>query len=336
MRNTVKTLLAAAAAFAFAAPAAAADYTLKMSIDGGPSHHRTKVAEQWVKDVAAATDGKLEIELFHSAQLFKDRDVPRALRQGALDIGMPGNWVLGGLDPNNDIFLLPMFYGIPIEEMHKISDGPVGEVLGQTLAEKLNIRIIGKWLDHGYSDLHATYPVESSADLAGKRVRSFGGAGTEARIRAFDGDPVLIPWADVPLALSQGNFDAMYSVSASVSSAKLWDAGITYTVAENAFFHQYLPMISESALEGLPEALAAAIFDTWAENVEAYRAMTAAASEDALSVLEANGITVVRPAPADLAASREMLMETQPALVEQLNIDPALVEQAIKDISAVN
>jgi C4-dicarboxylate-binding protein DctP len=307
-------------------------YTLKMSIDTGPGHHRTVVAEKWVDIVNTRSEGRLKVELYHSAQLFKDSDLPRALRQGAIDIGMPGNWVLGGIDPSNDIFLMPMFFGVPIDAMHRISDGAVGDKLGATLEDKLKVKMIGRWLDHGYSDLHATFPVSGSQDLKGKRVRSFGGAGTEARIRFFGGDPVLIPWADVPMALSQGNFDAMYSVSAGVASSKLWDAGISYTVVEPQFFHQYLPMVSQSALSKLPQDLQDLIFASWEENIDDFRASTFAATQKAHETLAANGVTVVRPDPESYVAIRKELLATQPDLIKKLNIDPELVALSLKEL----
>ncbi|WP_170295321.1 TRAP transporter substrate-binding protein DctP [Paracoccus aestuariivivens] len=307
--------------------------TLKMSIDTGPGHHRTVVTERWVEIVNKASGGELTIELYHSAQLFKDSDLPRALRQGAIDIGMPGNWVLGGVDPNNDIFLMPMFFGVPQDKMHLISDGEVGAKLGAKLETNLGVKMVGRWLDHGYSDLHATYPVQGSQDLKGKRVRSFGGAGTEARIRYFGGDPVLIPWADVPLALSQGNFDAMYSVSAGVASSKLWEAGVTHTVVEPQFFHQYLPMIGNAALAKLPEEMQALIFSTWEDNIVAFRASTMAAQAAAHGLLEEKGVTVVRPDPAGYVTISEGLMKTQDKLTTDLKIDPELVALSMKALN---
>lgn len=332
-RKLLGTGAAALSAAMIARPdIARAATALKMSIDTGPGHHRTVVTEAWVKIVNEASGGDLNIELYHSAQLFKDSELPRALRQGAIDIGMPGNWVLGGVDPNNDIFLMPMFFGVPQEKMHAISDGPVRAALNAKLENNMGVKMVGRWLDHGYSDLHTTFAAAGSQDLKGKRVRSFGGAGTEARIKFFGGDAVLIPWADVPMALSQGNFDAMYSVSAGVASSKLWEAGITHTVVEPQFFHQYLPMISNVALNKLPADMQALLFKTWEDNIADFRASTMAAQAAAHGILEQNGVTVVRPDPASYVTIREALMATQDQLTVDLKIDPDLVAQAVKDL----
>ncbi len=331
-RELLGTSVALGAAMLSRAAFAQDAVTLKMSIDTAPGHHRTVVTEKWIEIVKEQSGGKLNIELYHSSQLFKDSDLPRALRQGAIDIGMPGNWALGGVDPNNDIFLMPMFFGVEQQKMHLISDGMVGKAIGKKMEDKLGVKIVGRWLDHGYSDLHSTSVVKGSVDLKGKRVRSFGGAGTDARIRFFGGDPVLIPWGDVPLALSQGNFDAMYSVSAGVASSKLWESGIKCTVVEPQFFHQYVPMIADGALAKLSKDMQALVFSTWEDHIDEFRVSTMAAQSKAHETLAANGVVVVHPEPEYYTEVKAALMKTQPDLIPQLKIDPDLVAQSVKDL----
>ncbi|GLK83755.1 TRAP transporter substrate-binding protein DctP [Ancylobacter defluvii] len=318
---------------AFAGTASAETYKLKMSIDTAPAHHRTIVVMKWLELLKKESGGQLDIELFHSAQLFNDLNVGRALRQGSVDMAMPGNWVLGGIDPNNDLFLLPMFYGVPQERMYAVSDGRVGAAINKSLEDKLRVKVIGRWLDHGYSDTHSTNtPLKTSTDLKGLRVRSFGGAGTEVRIKALGGDPVLVPWADVAMGLSQGNFGALFSTSNSIASAKLWEAGIKYTLADREFFHQFIPMISQPAYDKLPPDLQKLIVESWEKNIGEYRAMTTDAQKQALGVLAQHGVTVVAPSDAELSAVRKELMKSQDELIKTLKIDPALAAEAREDL----
>lgn len=338
--NTIKLtrrgLLAASAAagVGLAMPAIGARaqtvFKFKMSTDDAPGHHRHAVVTKWLDILRKESNGQLDVELFHSAQLFNDVNVPRALRQGSIDMAMPGNWVLGGIDSNNDIFLLPMFFGVPQPAMHPVSDGAVGAAINKQLEDKLKVKVIGLWLDHGYSDTHSTKMIGSSLDLKGLRVRSFGGAGTEARIRFFGGDPVLVPWAEVPMALSQGNFTAMYSNSAGVASAKLWDSGIKCTVVERQFFHQYIPVITQASYAKLPKPLQDLLIGSWKEHIDEFRAMTTAAQGRAFDTLAANGVTVVRPDQALLDKIRKDLLATQEDLAKTLKIDPDLVKMAMQ------
>ncbi|MBS0550678.1 MAG: nicotinate-nucleotide--dimethylbenzimidazole phosphoribosyltransferase, partial [Proteobacteria bacterium] len=53
-------------------------------------------------------------------------------------------------------------------------------------------------------------------------------------------------WPNVPLALSQGTFDAFVSTDESCNSAKLWEAGVKYSYADHQFMGQYIPMMSKA------------------------------------------------------------------------------------------
>ena len=69
---TIQTRLAAAAlAAAFAAPAQAADVTMRLSHQFPPAHHSAKNLEQFAAEVKANTGGKVEVQIFGAAQLYK-------------------------------------------------------------------------------------------------------------------------------------------------------------------------------------------------------------------------------------------------------------------------
>ncbi|MFH1602865.1 MAG: hypothetical protein ABIH03_03045 [Pseudomonadota bacterium] len=40
------------------------------------------------------------------------RDIPKALRQNAVERGIPGTWQLDGVAPNTALQSLPMFYDV--------------------------------------------------------------------------------------------------------------------------------------------------------------------------------------------------------------------------------
>src|SRR3970282_24034 len=63
----------AALAATLAAGAQASDYTMRMSHQFPPAHHSAKNMEQFATDVKANTGGKVEVQIFGAAQLFKPR-----------------------------------------------------------------------------------------------------------------------------------------------------------------------------------------------------------------------------------------------------------------------
>jgi C4-dicarboxylate-binding protein DctP len=328
---------AAVALGSLALPAAARAEPVRMrvSVDTSPAHFRTKAIERYLQAVRERSQGGLEPVLYHSAQLFRDRDVLKALRQGGVEMAAPGTWQLAAVEPGLDLFQLPMFYGLAPEAIHKVSDGEVGELLARSLERKAGVKVIGGWLDLGPAHTFTTKRrINGLADMAKLTVRTPGGKGLIARVKEQGGVPNTTAWPDVPLALSQGNFDALVSTNESLASVKLWDSGVRYAFEDNQFYGQYIPMVSEAFWSRLAAAQRQLVQQTWAEMLPGMRAEAAAAQQEARATLASHGVVFVTPAPAVLAEIRARFLPSQDALARELKVDPALVERAAAALSA--
>jgi C4-dicarboxylate-binding protein DctP len=315
-----------AAAFDLSMYDAQAQVKMRVSLDTTAVHIRTKLVSEYLDAVKKKTGGAIEPELFHSAQLFRDRDVGKALRQGGIEMAVPGEWVLTGFEPNLDYPLLPICYGRERQELYRISDGEVGQAINKSLEQKLNSKVLGKWFDLGASHTYsASKPLTKSDDMKGMKVRTAGGAGQMERVKFFGGVPNFTAWSDVPLALSQGNFDGLITTNESIVSAKLWDSGIKYALQDYQGFGQYIPLVADSFLKKLRPEHRKILFDIWAEMIEGFRDRVFAAQEQARETMAQNGIKVVVATKADIDATRKRMLPTQLDIVKELKIDPALV-----------
>src|SRR5690554_7243981 len=118
MRSLRRKILGAsfaALATVFVATPSWAQQKLRIALDTNPVHVRNKGVDLFVEELKKRTGDHFTIEVYPSGQLFRDRDVPRALRQGALEMGVPGIWQLDASEPNAALVTLPMFYGVPAE-----------------------------------------------------------------------------------------------------------------------------------------------------------------------------------------------------------------------------
>ena len=102
---------------------AQAPLKLRASVDTSATHGRTIAVADYLKKLQAASGGRIETELFHSGQLFRDRDVAKALRQGSVEMAIPGTWVMTGFVSDTDVFQLSIFYGQPSDVVHRVIDG---------------------------------------------------------------------------------------------------------------------------------------------------------------------------------------------------------------------
>jgi TRAP-type C4-dicarboxylate transport system substrate-binding protein len=306
---------------------------LRCSLDTSPSHGRNLSIADYLEKLEQASGGKIKGEIFPSGQLFPDLDVGKALIQGQVEMAAPGSFTITGIVPNADLLQLPVLYGQPIETVHKIIDGKAGAAVNADIAQKLRSHVLGPWLDLGFQNWYsATKPIASLDDLKEMKIRNSGGAGQAWRARFLGAVPNTTAWPNVPLALSQGTFDALVSTNESLASAKLWEAGVKYAFEDHQFVAEYIPMVSLAFWEKLSPELRTLMTDLWAQNIPTYRANMAAAQSKARHTLEDHGVKFVDPTPQQSAAEREKMLPEQDELAKQIKVAPDLVKLVTADV----
>jgi len=313
-----------------AAPAvlrAAEPIKFKWSLDTAPSHPRNVAVVDYVAKLAKESKGELVGEVFHSGQLFADLNVSKALLQGQVDMAAPGAWVLTGLVPDCDMVQLPYFYGVPTDITHKATDGKPGQKINQELEAKLKTQVLGPWIDLGYQNWYSTKtPLDKFSALKGLKIRSPGGAAISWRIKFAGGIANTTAWPNVPLALSQGTFDAFVSTDESCNSAKLWEAGVKYSYADHQFMGQYIPMIGKTFWGKLSADQQKMMKDLWAQNIGDYRKNAAASQANARKVLETNNIKIHDPSADEMAATRKAMLGDINSLIKDAKLSPEVVK----------
>jgi len=326
-RRHVTTFALAAPAILSSAAHGDAPITLRASLDTSPTHARTISVADYLKKVEAASNGRIKTELFHSGQLFNDRDVTKALVQGQAEMAVPGVWVLTAFVPDCDMLNLPVFYGHPIEFVHRTIDGKPGALVNATLETKLHVKVLGPWLDLGFTNWFSTRkPLNNLGDLSGMKLRNSGGAAQAWRASFFGAIPNATPWPDVPLALAQGAFDGLATTDESAASASLWDSGVRYGLEDHQNVGEYIPMLSPTFWDGLSPDLRSLLVQIWRDNIAAYRQTMADAQSRARTTLAAHGIRVLDVSPDELAQARKKMIARQDEAARLFKLSPHVVE----------
>ncbi len=304
----------------------AADYTLSVTLDTSPQHVRNVWLKDFAKAVGEKSDGRLEIEIFEAGSKYKDSEAAAAVAQGAIDIAIPQYQLISRFVPEADFEQLPMFYGMGREEIYAIVDGEVGKDLNGRIEDKLRVKVLGRPIDLGFGTVFSTdVELKEPSDLAGLKVRVPGGPATVERYEIMGSVPVQISWPDVPQALQTGTISSLWTTQESLASSKLWDAGVKYGMEDRQAIVQYVPLINQRSFDKLPEDLQNLLSATWDEMVDGERDFAAQRQQDARALNAENGIVTSDPSPEALAAMRQKLVAAQPALVEELGMNPEFV-----------
>ena len=314
---------------AVATPLKAEEIPFRITLNTGPNHVRNIALEGFVSELAGRTEGKLDVQVFPSGQLFKGPDVPKALAQGSVEMGVPIILYISRVVPNAGLLDLPMFYGRSAEEVHAVMDGLVGAELNAEIEETLGVKVIGPNLDLGHGSIFTTEtPATSLAALDGLKLRVPGSPAAKVRYDSLGVESISISFADVPIALAQKSIDGLMTTHETVRSAKLWESGLKYAIDTQGTFLQYVPMVGKPTWDKLGPELQQIIVDTWAETVGDARALAAERQASAREEGISSGIETVQAEDEELSAFRAKLMAQQPEIIEAVRIDADFAARA--------
>lgn len=314
---------------------AAAPIELRCSLDTAPSHPRNVAFRDFLGKIEAASGGKIKTKLFESGSLFPDLHVVKALVQGQVEMCCPGTWTVTGFVPDADFSQLPALYGLPIDTVHKATDGSAGKFVNDEVSKRLHVDLLGGWFDLGFNNWFSTKKDLKSLDsLKGMKLRSPGGILNSYRIRFFGGIPNVTAWPDVPLALSQGTFDGLISTDESVNSSKLFDSGVRHTLQDHQGMGLYVPMMNQAFAQKIGPKMKDEILKIWSENLPTWRANTAKSQDHGLEELKKHGVEVVYVSDADRKDVRAKLLKGQDKAAQEAHMSPKLVKLVMADIGA--
>jgi TRAP-type C4-dicarboxylate transport system substrate-binding protein len=307
-------------------------YEFKISLETVPNHSKTMGVDLFIQELVKRSEGRLKPQLFHSAQLYKDVHVTKAVDMGTVQMAVVGNYLLDGFDINATLTHLPMFFGQPLEVTMRLLDGEVGKRVSKKLQEKLSVKVIGRVFEMGFDNCYTLKKkITKVEDFKGLRLRHAGGAISTARFQALGAEGVVIAWPDVPMALSRGTIDGLATTTKSVESAKLHEAGLKYGLECRNHVSYYFPLVNLKFWKSLPPDLQKIFIDVWDETVPKEREIAREEQRKAKVFLQTKGgMEFVEPSVEELAIWRRKIMPIQDGLVTKLKYDPELVKLGMK------
>lgn len=197
-----------AAASTFPAPAVKAQSTIKWRLQtyAGPAlaEHVIKPSIEAFNKVA---NGEMEIELFFADQLVPTGELFRAMQRGTIDaVQSDDDSIAAPVDVSvfGGYFPLALRYSLDVPTL--FNQYGLKEIWEEAYDEVENVT----WLSAGAWDpchFATVDPINSLADLRGKRVFTFPTAGRF--LSRFGVVPVTLPWEDIEVAVQTGELDGI-------------------------------------------------------------------------------------------------------------------------------
>ncbi|MGR3801858.1 TRAP transporter substrate-binding protein [Marinibacterium profundimaris] len=301
----MKTLLLGAALGALIAGASAAQEKMRISLQLPLTSHLGENLSLFEKEVEDRTGGAIDVEIYDSATLYKDKEVPAAVGSGAIEAGVASLTRYVGDAPVVDVFYMPFLFNTEDKVRAAVSEGnTVRETIEEAVAETGGQILY--WQAYGGAILLSQGdPIRRPEDLEGKKVRVFGKTLGDF-VTAAGGAPTLISGSEQYLAYQRGTVDVGMTGVSGVKSRKLWEVMDTITVTNHADI-EFVVVVNTEWWNGLSEEIRTQISEAAAVAQEDVRDRMSQIEAEAYAAAEENGMTIVELSDEDLAAWAEVV-----------------------------
>ena len=255
-RNALRLGAAAAALALLAAlpvPSGAAEEKMVFKdSDVHPPGYPTVVAvEDMGKELAAATGGRLSIQIFPSMQLGGEKEAIEQAQVGAIQLARVSVGALGPVVDDLNVFNLPFLFR-SVEHMRKVIDGPIGQELLDRVTNNPNTHLIGLcWMDAGARSMYDTKrPIKSIEDMKGLKVRVMGNPMFVDMMNALGANGVPMGYDQVFSALQTGVVDGAENNPPSFVFDNHYQVAKHFTLTEHLIVPEIL-VFSRKTWDGL-------------------------------------------------------------------------------------
>ncbi|MBI2490951.1 MAG: TRAP transporter substrate-binding protein [Candidatus Rokubacteria bacterium] len=293
VRALSSALSALALTLTLAAPALAQTRELVMGNVNPPKHGTAQAAQQFADKVGELTGGKVKVVHHHSGALGGEREVAQNIQLGTVDFGPITTAPLSTLVPEMSVFQLPYIFRDYAHVYAALDGSDVIRKYYDPVLDKKGFKLIG-FIAAGYRGIYGHYPINSVADVKGKKIRVQEDKILVATFKALGMTSTPIAFPEVATALqtkviefAEGGINTFYH-------NKFYD--IVKHVADVRHTHQAVALIMSKASWGKQDAATQkAIMDAWEHARQFNRKFILDEDKGIQEQVRAKGVAITKP-----------------------------------------
>ncbi len=199
----------------------AATTTLKLGHTGAPDHHYQTAAQMFADNVAKRTNGEIEIKIFPSDQLGKQKQLVSQAQLGQTDMVLTSDAVISSFVPVFGVLNLPFIFK-DIDHVGNTMDGEVGVILAEEAGKK-GLEVLGYW-ENGFRHItNNKHHINKPEDLKGIKLRTPESKLVIDSFKALGASPTPMSFGDIYSALQLGTVDGQENPIAHLLAQKWYE-----------------------------------------------------------------------------------------------------------------
>ena len=288
LRST-SLLAMAAGVIAWSATAWAADVTLRIADVQANTAYETGL-KSFAEKVAAATDGRVEVQVTMGTALGSEADIVKQVRQGTLDMAQVG---LSGYD-KFQLFYIPFLFGP--DRLMEFTRSDIAQQWKQDVLEDWGVHLL-EYVYFGPRHITANKPILAPADLAGVKIRVPQFPTMVDSFQKWGANVVALPVGELYISLQTGTIDAQENPLNFIVGTSLFEVQDHLSLTSHVQAPRFL-FISDQALQQLTPEDQEALRKAASEAAEEIGRELVASEGEYLQTLKDKGMTVHEADPA--------------------------------------
>lgn len=188
----------------------------------------------YAEKVKERTNGRVEIEIFHSKQLFGGKEEFAALERGDIDMSAPMDTYNTGAIPELGIASMPFLWPSP-RAMQTSLDAGLWDLGVNQAMEKRGVKVLNVAAGGPYQFYGKGFEIKKPSDLKGKKIAVSGTAASRA-MELIGASPTSMSSGDLYVALQRGTIDATSRPLITGIGRKLYEVLDHVTVVNMSYF----------------------------------------------------------------------------------------------------
>lgn len=273
-----------------AGAATACETTLRSSDTHPDGYPTVEAVNHMGKLLQEATDNRLCIEVFHSAQLGEEKDTIEQTQFGVIDMNRVSLGPFNNIIPETQVPSLPYIFR-SVEHMHRVMDGPIGD---EILAAFEGHDLVGlAFYDSGSRSFYnSEKPITSIDDLAGMKFRVMQSDMFVDMVSALGANATPMPYGEVYSSIQTGVIDGAENNWPSFESSGHFEVAQYYTLDQHLIVPEVLVM-SKTKFDSLSADDQAAVRQAARDSVSVMRELWAAREKASEEKVRAAGVEIV-------------------------------------------
>ncbi len=203
--TTAVAALAAAAILGLAGPGYAKTIKFGMNAPQGDNPEWNALVA-FKNHVEYKTEGKIEVQLFPSAQLGAERACAEQVQQGTIEVCLVDTGALAGFYKKIQVLSVPYLFKSSAHAW-KVFDSKFFADLAEDMRKETGIRIMA-WGENGFRDFtNNVRPIRTPADLKGLKMRVMESPVFIRFVESFGAAATPMPGSEIIMAAKQGVID---------------------------------------------------------------------------------------------------------------------------------